>query len=280
MSAGYVASAMCLGQLPRGTVVELRLTGNAANVWLMDSSTYSRYERGQSVRAIGGHTKRTPVSSRPTMRAVGTRPRIYAAIRVDWGYRRESYPALRLRSASDRTCRRTRHFSPSRTSFPKRPSRTASSMSSSLTQPRTRTRSCVPRARAERPRGRRPVRRVRAPRRHSLRRKIDQGIARSRFGLVVLSPSFFAKNWPQYELDEAHVAQALPPGLLGPFCLHPVNDENPGRVVLTRIDELVGRSSHAAQGRSFETSSHAGAAPLWSSCRPRPAQTRQRRDQI
>jgi hypothetical protein len=35
----------------------------------------------------------------------------------------------------------------------------------------------------------------------SLRRKIDAGIARSRFGVVVLSHSFFAKNWSQYELD-------------------------------------------------------------------------------
>ena len=35
----------------------------------------------------------------------------------------------------------------------------------------------------------------------SLRRKIDAGLASSRFGVVVLSPSFFAKNWPQYELD-------------------------------------------------------------------------------
>ena len=35
----------------------------------------------------------------------------------------------------------------------------------------------------------------------SLRRKIDFGLARSRFGVVVISPSFFAKNWPQYELD-------------------------------------------------------------------------------
>jgi hypothetical protein len=35
----------------------------------------------------------------------------------------------------------------------------------------------------------------------SLRRNIDQGIAKSRFGLVILSPSFFAKGWPQYELD-------------------------------------------------------------------------------
>jgi hypothetical protein len=35
----------------------------------------------------------------------------------------------------------------------------------------------------------------------SLRRKIDEGIANSRFGVVVLSKSFLAKGWPQYELD-------------------------------------------------------------------------------
>ena len=35
----------------------------------------------------------------------------------------------------------------------------------------------------------------------SLRRKIDAGIAASRFGLVVLSHPFFDKGWAQYELD-------------------------------------------------------------------------------
>jgi formylglycine-generating enzyme required for sulfatase activity len=35
----------------------------------------------------------------------------------------------------------------------------------------------------------------------SLRRSIDAGLAQSRFGVVVLSPAFFQKNWPQYELD-------------------------------------------------------------------------------
>ncbi len=35
----------------------------------------------------------------------------------------------------------------------------------------------------------------------SLRRSIDKGLADSRFGIVVLSPSFFSKQWPQYELD-------------------------------------------------------------------------------
>lgn len=35
----------------------------------------------------------------------------------------------------------------------------------------------------------------------SLRRRIDHGLARSRFGIVVLSKHFFAKEWPQRELD-------------------------------------------------------------------------------
>lgn len=35
----------------------------------------------------------------------------------------------------------------------------------------------------------------------SLRRSIDRGLANSKYGVVVLSSAFFAKNWPQYELD-------------------------------------------------------------------------------
>lgn len=35
----------------------------------------------------------------------------------------------------------------------------------------------------------------------SLRRKIDEGLANSRVGLVVLSPSFLGKGWTNHELD-------------------------------------------------------------------------------
>lgn len=35
----------------------------------------------------------------------------------------------------------------------------------------------------------------------SIRRSIDKGLRQSRFGIVVLSPAFLEKNWPQYELD-------------------------------------------------------------------------------
>ena len=35
----------------------------------------------------------------------------------------------------------------------------------------------------------------------SLRQSIDKGLANSRYGIVILSPDFFAKNWPQNELN-------------------------------------------------------------------------------
>ena len=36
---------------------------------------------------------------------------------------------------------------------------------------------------------------------HSLRHKIDKGLAASRFGVVVLSPAFFGRGWTEYELN-------------------------------------------------------------------------------
>ena len=35
----------------------------------------------------------------------------------------------------------------------------------------------------------------------SLRRKIDDGLSRSRFGIVIISPAFIRKEWPHKELD-------------------------------------------------------------------------------
>jgi hypothetical protein len=35
----------------------------------------------------------------------------------------------------------------------------------------------------------------------SLRRKIEEGLSSSRYGIVVLSPDFLHKEWPQFELD-------------------------------------------------------------------------------
>lgn len=35
----------------------------------------------------------------------------------------------------------------------------------------------------------------------SLRKKIDNGLSKSRFGIVIISPSFVRKNWTEYELN-------------------------------------------------------------------------------
>ena len=35
----------------------------------------------------------------------------------------------------------------------------------------------------------------------SLRRKIDSGLSQSKYGVVILSPAFFSKEWPNKELD-------------------------------------------------------------------------------
>lgn len=35
----------------------------------------------------------------------------------------------------------------------------------------------------------------------SLRKKIDEGLVKSKYGIVILSTSFFEKNWTNYELD-------------------------------------------------------------------------------
>lgn len=43
----------------------------------------------------------------------------------------------------------------------------------------------------------------------SLRQKIDEGLAGSQYGIVVLSPSFFAKQWPQQELDGLYAREMV-----------------------------------------------------------------------
>jgi hypothetical protein len=50
-----------LGQLRGGQVVEVTLSGSAANVLLLDSSNFSAFKNGRQHRYYGGLTRRTPV---------------------------------------------------------------------------------------------------------------------------------------------------------------------------------------------------------------------------
>ena len=191
-----------LGQLSRGTVVELHLSGNAANVWLMDSSTYSRYKRGNSGRAIGGHTTESPV-------------RLQTDRSARW------YAVADLGGYSGRLGLQARVLPGPAAPLRQRPSLPEGSplatFAEELPEEAFEDREFdvfISHATEDKEEVVRPL--AHALSNHgidtwydefelrvgdSLRRKIDQGIARSRFGLVVLSPAFFAKNWPQYELD-------------------------------------------------------------------------------
>ncbi|OYU78839.1 MAG: hypothetical protein CFE23_16710 [Flavobacterium sp. BFFFF1] len=51
----------------------------------------------------------------------------------------------------------------------------------------------------------------------SLSRSIEQGLKKSQFGLVVLSKSFFKKNWTEYELRALNAYEITNPGIIIPI---------------------------------------------------------------
>ena len=53
-----------LGNRQVGEVVEVTLSGNAANMRLMDSSNFSSYKNGRPHRYYGGLAERSPVRLR------------------------------------------------------------------------------------------------------------------------------------------------------------------------------------------------------------------------
>jgi hypothetical protein len=53
-----------LGYVRAGATVTVRLTGNAANVALVDAANFAKYRRRQAHRVIGGHYRQSPVTLR------------------------------------------------------------------------------------------------------------------------------------------------------------------------------------------------------------------------
>ena len=50
-----------LGKLTKGRIVEVHLTGNAANVYLIDNLNLEKYRRGKEFEAVGGLMKSSPI---------------------------------------------------------------------------------------------------------------------------------------------------------------------------------------------------------------------------
>ena len=192
-----------LGQVAGGSTVVVTLK-NQANVLLMDASNYRSYAAGRQARYVGGLAKRSP-----------------ARLRVPHGGR--WYVALDLGGYSGRINSSVSVEPPPRGHLPilKSPSPALSGLRNSVPEAppvdvmggqtwdvflshASEDKEAVARPLAEALRDRGvsvwlDVLELRIG--DSLRRRIDQGIRSSRFGIVVCSEAFFAKGWPQYELD-------------------------------------------------------------------------------
>lgn len=192
-----------LGQQPAGAIVQVTLTGSSANVRLFDSSNYRSFKAGRRATGYGGHATRSPVRLK-----VPRSGRWYLV--VDYGGMRGSgraavevlpgrLPALRERSAPSLDQLRESVASINHDDAELIPKDWDVFISHASQDKDEIVR---PLAIALRGQGLRvwyDESELRIG--DSLRRKIDQGIAHSAFGVVVLSAAFFAKNWTQYELD-------------------------------------------------------------------------------
>lgn len=75
-----------------------------------------------------------------------------------------------------------------------------------------------------------------------LRRKIDEGLAKSRFGVVVLSHAFFRKQWPQTELDGLVMREHTGKQILLPIW-HGITHEEIVRYSPTLADRVAARTA-------------------------------------
>ena len=188
-----------LGQCRRGERIQVSLQGNAANVRLMDSSNYSSYRSGRRHRYYGGLVKRSPI-----VLTVPSSGHWYITIDLA-GLAGSVRSSIRRLSAPLPV-----YDEPSLSSVP------------TLVRPFQNTEDgavieydvFISHASEDKDAVVRPL--ANALVQHglrvwydefelkigdSLRRKIDKGLANSRFGIVVLSRDFIKKGWTNYELD-------------------------------------------------------------------------------
>jgi len=188
-----------LGNIGRGEVVEVTLT-SGANIRLMTSSEFSNYRNGRRHRYIGGLARRSPVRLQTdrsghwyvVVDMQGLRGSTNASVRVLPGV----LPDIQERPLSEIPSLVHYHDSVS--------SRGDGEVYDVF----------ISHASEDKEELVRPLANALFAKGlnvwydemtlrigDSLRQKIDKGLANSRVGLVVLSPSFIKKGWTNYELD-------------------------------------------------------------------------------
>lgn len=189
-----------LGQLNAGQIVEVTLSGSAANVRLMDSSNFSNFKAGRQHRYVGGLVKQSPYRMQVpssgrwhvTVDMNGLRGIVRSAARVLPGVlpTARSIPLTNVPSLVQRDVPPGGDYSMREHDvFISHASEDKDAVVRPLAAALIAEGLNVWYDEFELRIG------------DSLRRKIDQGLANSLVGLVVLSHSFIAKGWTNYELD-------------------------------------------------------------------------------
>lgn len=190
-----------LGYLHGGEIVEITIQGDAPNVRLLDSLNFSHYKNGRNHRYFGGHAKSSPV-------------RIPVPHSGNW------YVAIDFGGFAGRAKTAVRVLPGKLPEIKQRPLSSMPSLVLGRDDTPEYSRSnrtydvFISHASEDKDAVVRPL--ANALRSHdlnvwydeftlsigdSLRRKIDEGLAKSRFGIVVISRNFIAKGWTNYELD-------------------------------------------------------------------------------
>lgn len=201
--AGQPFTHYNLGHKSAGEIIEVTLSGSAANVRLLDSSNFQSYKSGRRHSYRGGLVKRSPFRmSIPhsgnwhvTVDMIGLRGSVRSAIRT---LPRALPVAQEAPLSSVPSLVQGRDANPVFSA--EQDTREFDVFISHASEDKDE----VVRPLAEALRGNGlsvwyDEFELRIG--DSLRRKIDKGLANSRFGVIVLSQTFIKKGWPNYELD-------------------------------------------------------------------------------
>jgi hypothetical protein len=215
--AGMPFTEYDLGQLKRRSTVVVTLSGSGANVRLMDRTNLSSYKNGRQHRFFGGLVTRSPARIGVpsdghwylTVDLMGLRGGTRSSVRVEAPPLQPLRPLQPLTPMAQVPLTEIAHESPVMPNDWDPGNADADAADSEQTWD-----VFISHATEDKDSIARPLAaalqdlgittwldELELKIGDSLRRKIDYGLSHSRFGVVVLSRAFLAKEWPQYELD-------------------------------------------------------------------------------
>lgn len=187
-----------LGNLEKGNIVEVTLKGNAANVLLLNSSNYNNYKNGRRYKYCGGYVKSSPYRI-----VVPSNGRWFVVINLG-GYGGQVRSAVRVLPGTMPPAKR---YNTSELS--------SLFLGNKLDNDDEKEYDVfISHASEDKEEVVRPLANALKDRKlnvwydefelkigDSLRQKIDKGVAKSKFGIIILSKNFIKKGWTNYELD-------------------------------------------------------------------------------